>query len=113
MRNTVNRTLSEALSENVATLTARMRALVQSDADALGLGVEVMAFTVGGMHPPVMVAADYQGVVSAELGKVAAVVDAQAFRNQTVPVSEHIRPGDNVRQSAHHPDGFEAIFLNV
>ena len=90
MRNTVNRTLSEALSENVATLTERMRTMVQSDADALGLGVEVMAFTVGGMHPPVMVAADYQGVVSAELGKVTAVVKAQAFRNQTVPFAETV-----------------------
>lgn len=88
MRNTVNHTLSEALSENIAALTARMRAMVQADADALGLGVEVMAFTVGGMHPPVMVAADYEDVVSAELGKATAVMDAQVFRNQTVPGAE-------------------------
>ena len=88
MRNTVNRTLSEALSENVATLTARMRAMVQADADALGLGVEVMAFTLGGMHPPVMVASDYQAVVSAELAKVTAMVNARVFRNQAIPLSE-------------------------
>ena len=88
MRNTVNRTLSEALSENIAALTARMRRMVQSDADALGLGVEVMAFTVGGMHPPVAVAADYEAVVSAELAKATAVVEAQVFRNQTVPAAE-------------------------
>jgi regulator of protease activity HflC (stomatin/prohibitin superfamily) len=88
MRNTVNRTLSEALSENVVTLTNEMRDVVQKDADALGLGVEVMGFTVGGMHPPVAVAPDYQAVVSAELGKVTAVVDAQAFRNKTVPNAE-------------------------
>ena len=88
MRNTVNRTLSEALSENIAALTGRMRAMVQADADALGLGVEVMAFTVGGMHPPVAVAADYEAVVSAELAKATAVVDAQVFRNQTVPAAE-------------------------
>ena len=59
--------------------------MVQQDADALGLGVEVLGFTVGGMHPPVAVAPDYQAVVSAELGKVTAVVNAQAYRNQTVP----------------------------
>ena len=35
-----------------------------------------------------MVASDYQGVVSAELGKVTAVVNAQVFRNQTVPLAE-------------------------
>ena len=88
MRYTVNRTLSDALSENVATLTAQMRAMVQQDADALGLGVQVVAFTVGGMHPPVPVAPDYQAVVSAELGKVTATVNAQAYRNQTVPAAE-------------------------
>jgi regulator of protease activity HflC (stomatin/prohibitin superfamily) len=88
MRSTVNRTLSDALSQNVVTLTNQMRGMVQQDADALGLGVEVVAFTVGGMHPPVMVASDYQAVVSAEVGKVTAVVNAQVFRNETVPAAE-------------------------
>jgi len=88
MRTTVDRTLAEALSENLVALTARMRTMVQTEADALGLGVEVLGFTVGGMHPPVMVAGDYEAVVSAELGKVTAVVNAQAFRNRTVPYAE-------------------------
>jgi len=88
MRSTVNRTLSEALSENVVALTGRMRAMVQQDADALGLGVDVITFTVGGMHPPVSVASDYEDVVSAEISKVTAVVNAQVFRNQNVPMAE-------------------------
>ena len=88
MRNTVNRTLTDALSENVAALTSHMRAMVQQDADALGLGVHVEAFTVGGMHPPVPVAPAYQAVVSAELGKMTAIVNAQVYRNQTVPAAE-------------------------
>jgi regulator of protease activity HflC (stomatin/prohibitin superfamily) len=88
MRNTVNHTLAEALSENVVTTTARMRAMVQQDADALALGVEIVGFTVSGMHPPVLVAPDYQAVVSAELGRVTAVVNAQAVRNRTVPLAE-------------------------
>jgi regulator of protease activity HflC (stomatin/prohibitin superfamily) len=88
MRSTVNRTLDQALSANLVMLTARMRAVVQQEADAMGLGVEVMAFTVGGMHPPVMVASDYQAVVSAELGKVTAVVSAEAYRNETLPAAE-------------------------
>jgi regulator of protease activity HflC (stomatin/prohibitin superfamily) len=91
MRTTVNRTLAEALSENVVITTARMRTMVQQDADALGLGVEVLSFTVGGLHPPVSVAADYQAVVSAELGKVTAVVNAEAERNRTVPFAEAAR----------------------
>jgi regulator of protease activity HflC (stomatin/prohibitin superfamily) len=88
MRSTVNRTLSEALSENVVQLTNRMREMVQQDADSLGLGVEVVTFTVGGMHPPVSVASEYQAVVSAELRKVTAVVNAQVYRNQNVPAAE-------------------------
>ena len=88
MRSTVNRTLTEALSENVVTLTAQMRDMVQREADALGLGVELVGFTVGGMHPPVPVAGDYQAVVSAELQKVTAEVKAQVFRNRTVPAAE-------------------------
>jgi len=100
MRSTVNRTLAEALSENVVTLTRNMRTTVQSDADALGLGVEVMGFTVGGMHPPVMVAPDYQAVVSAELRKVTAVVNAQVYRNQTVPAAEaSVLISENVARS--------------
>ena len=51
MRSTVNRTLSDALSENVATLTGQMRAMVQQDANALGLGVEVVALH-GWRHAP-------------------------------------------------------------
>ncbi len=88
MRNTVNRTLTDALSENLAALTARMRDMMQQEADALGLGVHVEAFTVGGMHPPVPVAQAYQAVVSAEVGKTTAIVNAQAYRNRTVPEAE-------------------------
>jgi membrane protease subunit HflK len=88
MKSTVGRTLAEVLSENVAALTAEMRAMVQADADALGLGVEVVGFTVGGMHPPVRVAADYQAVVSAELDKTTAAIDARAYRNEIAPAAE-------------------------
>lgn len=106
MRSTVNRTLDEALSENIVALTARMRAMVQRDADALGLGVKVVAFTMGGMHPPVPVAPDYQAVVSAELGKVTAAVNAEAFRNQTLPAAEAAVVTD---VDAAQADGAEAL----
>jgi hypothetical protein len=49
MRNTVNLTLSDALSQNVAVLTGRMREMIQREADALGLGVEVLGVH-GGRH---------------------------------------------------------------
>jgi regulator of protease activity HflC (stomatin/prohibitin superfamily) len=88
MRNTVDRTLADALSENVARVTAQMRTMVQRDADALGLGVEILGFTVGGMHPPVPVAPAYEAVVSAGISKGTAVVNADAYRNQTLPEAE-------------------------
>ena len=83
MRSTVNRTLDEALSENLAKLAASMRDMVQADADSLGLGVEVVAFAIGGLHPPVRVAPDYQAVVSAELRAVTAGVEATADRTKS------------------------------
>jgi regulator of protease activity HflC (stomatin/prohibitin superfamily) len=88
MRNTVNLTLSDALSQNIAGLTQRMRAMIQREADQMGLGVEVLGFTVGGMHPPVPVARDYEAVVSAELRKVTAVVKARVYRVQVLPEAE-------------------------
>jgi membrane protease subunit HflK len=88
MRNTVDRTLADALSENVALVTEQMRMMVQRDADALGLGVEITGFTVGGMHPPVPVAPSYEAVVSAEINKGTAAVNAQAFRNRALPDAE-------------------------
>jgi regulator of protease activity HflC (stomatin/prohibitin superfamily) len=106
MRSTVNRTLAEALSENVVALTSHMRAMVQGDADALGLGIEVVAFTVGGMHPPVTVAPDYQSVVSAEIAKVTAVVNAEVYRNQTVPAAE---ASVLVRQNGAQAAGAQAL----
>jgi regulator of protease activity HflC (stomatin/prohibitin superfamily) len=100
-RSTVNRTLSEALSENVSTLTSHMRDMIQQDADALGLGVEILGFTVGGMHPPVPVATDYQAVISAELRKKTAVVDAQAFRITTLSEAERaVLLGHNAARGA-------------
>lgn len=106
MRNTVNRTLSDALSENVAKLADRIRAMVQQDADSLGLGVTIVGFTVGGMHPPVAVAASYEAVVSAQISRVTAVVNAQVFRNQTLPAAED---SVLVRANAARAEGEELL----
>jgi regulator of protease activity HflC (stomatin/prohibitin superfamily) len=65
-----------------------MRAMVQAEADSLALGVHVVDFTIGGMHPPVLVATDYQAVVSAALSKTTAAIEAQADRNTIVPAAE-------------------------
>jgi regulator of protease activity HflC (stomatin/prohibitin superfamily) len=106
MRATVDRTLAAAMSENVATLAASIRTKIQADADMFGLGVEIVDFTIAGMHPPVAVAADYQAVVSAELGKVTAIVNAQAARNQSLPAA---KSAALVATSVAQADGAAAI----
>ena len=108
MRSTVDLTLSDALSQNIATLTGQMRQMVQQEADTLGLGVAIISFTVGGMHPPVPVASAYEEVVSAELGRVTAAVDAQAYRNATVPAAEAaVIAGENAARA----EGLENMAL--
>jgi regulator of protease activity HflC (stomatin/prohibitin superfamily) len=106
MRNTVNRTLTEAISENMLTLTARMRAMVQQDANAMGLGVQVVAFTVGGFHPPVPVALAYEDVVSAQLGMVTAVAGAEGYQNQTMPAAA---AATLMSENTANADGAEAL----
>ncbi len=49
------------------------------------------------MHPPVEVAAAYQAVVSAELGKVTAIVEAHAQRNRDRPGGGGRRRGQRQR----------------
>jgi regulator of protease activity HflC (stomatin/prohibitin superfamily) len=88
LRATVSRTLDQALSENVGKLTAHIQASVQSHADALGLGVQVVSFTIHGMHPPMSVARAYQAVVSAQVGEVTAHADATSYENRTVPEAQ-------------------------
>src|SRR5207302_9204239 len=64
------------------------------------------AFTVGGMHPPVAVASSYESVVSAQLNRTTAVVNAQALRNQVIPAAQ-----DTVlrRANAARAEGAEAL----
>jgi regulator of protease activity HflC (stomatin/prohibitin superfamily) len=80
--------------------------MIQQDADALGLGVEILGFTVGGMHPPVNVARDYQAVVSAEVQKTTSVVNAQVYRARLLPEAEA-----SVVEGANraHAEGAEAL----
>ena len=60
------------------------------------------------MHPPVPVASAYEEVVSAELGRVTAAVDAQAYRNATVPAAEAaVIAGENAARA----EGLENMAL--
>ncbi len=82
---TVDRSLDQVLSENLAGFTHDVAVAVQTDADALELGVEILDMTVGGMHPPVVVAAEYEAVVSAQVGRDTLVIGARAEAERDVP----------------------------
>jgi regulator of protease activity HflC (stomatin/prohibitin superfamily) len=88
MRITVDRTLEQALSENVSVQASRVREMIEEEAKSLGLGVEVVAFNIAAMHPPAGVARDYQAVVSAELARTTSIIKARANQNEILPKAE-------------------------
>jgi regulator of protease activity HflC (stomatin/prohibitin superfamily) len=88
MRITVDRTLEQALSENVSVQASRVREMIEEEAKFLGLGVEVVAFNIAAMHPPAGVARDYQAVVSAELARTTSIIKARANQNEILPKAE-------------------------
>jgi regulator of protease activity HflC (stomatin/prohibitin superfamily) len=60
------------------------------------------------MHPPVPVAPAYEEVVSAQVAKVTAVVNAQADRNRQVPAAESaVVAGENTARA----EGLRALGL--
>ncbi len=67
-------------AEAAKTLTDR----IQTAADEVGLGVEIVFLGLQGVHPPVEVAADYQKVIGAVQQKQKLILEAQAMRNRTL-----------------------------
>ncbi|MFH1468296.1 MAG: protease modulator HflK [Pseudomonadota bacterium] len=85
---TVDRSLDQVLSEGLMDLSERVAAELQRESDTHGLGVEVVAFTLRGLHPPVAVAADYQAVVASQIDTVTYVMEAQGYREGALPKAE-------------------------
>lgn len=85
MTRIIGRSLDEVLSENLETLAETLETDVAAEADRLGLGIEVVDLTVLALHPPVAVAPDYQAVVGAEIERETLVLEAEAYRAETIP----------------------------
>ena len=88
MTKTVMRSLDDVLSENLGAVAADFRAAIQAAADQAGLGIEIVDFTLMGLHPPVDVAADYQAVVAAQIERETRVLEARAYENEELPRAE-------------------------
>jgi len=57
---------------------------IQAAADKAGLGVEIVFVGLQGIHPPPEVASDYQKVIGAIQKKQASILDAEAYRVETL-----------------------------
>lgn len=71
---------------------------VQQEADAQGLGVEILFVGVQSVHPPVSVAPAFQSVVGALEQREAAILEARAYTNSALPVAR--AEADRVRLEA-------------
>ena len=85
---TVDQTLDKVLSGTIGDFSARIGQGVQAEADEHGLGIEVLAFSLLGLHPPVAVANDYQSVVAAQIDRGTYIMEAQAYRYGALPKAE-------------------------
>ncbi|MAA78371.1 MAG: hypothetical protein CL916_03860 [Deltaproteobacteria bacterium] len=79
------RTLRDALSENLQILADDVLKQIQQKAVALELGLMPISFTFSALHPPVSVARDYQSVVSAQIDQQSTIIRAQAYRIKSIP----------------------------
>ena len=88
MEATVDRTLDEVLSKDIGNFAAEMHRAVQNQADEKGLGVEVVSLNLRGLHPPVVLAEEYQSVVAAQLDRKTYMIDAEAYRQSALPMAK-------------------------
>jgi regulator of protease activity HflC (stomatin/prohibitin superfamily) len=84
-RSCAERTLQEALSENLQILAQEVLTEIQQEATEQQLGLLPISFTFSALHPPVSVARDYQGVVSAQIDKESTLIRAHAYRLKSLP----------------------------
>ncbi len=85
---TTDKSLDEVLSENMQSFTKQVVTEVQRVAQRNHLGLEILAFNLLGLHPPLQVAGDYQAVASAQVDRETRIIQAQAYRMETLPAAE-------------------------
>lgn len=93
MAATVDRTLDEVLSKDIGSFSARLRDALQQQANEKGLGVELVALNLRGLHPPVALATEYQSVIAAQLDRTTYIIDAEAYQQSTLPKAQAAAEG--------------------
>jgi regulator of protease activity HflC (stomatin/prohibitin superfamily) len=84
MHETANRTLEEALSENLNLLAAKVTENIAAEISQVSIGIEPVLFTFSALHPPVSVAESYQQVVSAQIERDTRIIRAETYQKRSL-----------------------------
>ena len=87
-RYTVSADLLHLLAEQRGAAAAELAKNIQDRADDLTLGIDIVAVSLQGVHPPVEVGQAFEDVVGAIEEKHASVLEADAYRYKEVPAAE-------------------------
>ncbi len=85
MEQTSSRTLEAALSENLLGLAQLVTREIQNRIGQYQIGIEPLLFTFTALHPPVLVAKNYQDVVSAQIDQQTTVLRAEQYQLSSLP----------------------------
>lgn len=77
--------LEDVMASGRQQAATELRTLIQQQADAQNLGVEVMFVGLQDVHPPVQIAEAYEAVVSATQERETRVLNAEAYRAEVLP----------------------------
>jgi len=78
----------ELLGSHRAEAATTLKERFQTRADASKLGVAIVGVSLQGIHPPVEIGESFQDVVGAMEEKEASIMEAEAYRNETLPAAE-------------------------
>ncbi|MEM7504813.1 MAG: protease modulator HflK [Pseudomonadota bacterium] len=79
LMSTVNRSLDDVLSENTTVLAERIEEETRARIGEYAIGAEIIGLSFQGLHPPVVVAEDYQAVVSAQHEREIAILTSRSY----------------------------------
>ncbi len=77
--------IDDALTVGLESLRARVRDLAQRRLDTLGLGIELVAFEINALTPPLATAAAFADVTSAQVEARTTLETARTYRAQAAP----------------------------
>jgi len=100
-RYTVSADVLHLIAEQRGAAAAELAKNIQDRADDLTLGIDIVAVSLQGIHPPVEVGQAFEDVVGAIEEKHASVLEADAYRYKEVPAAEAEAKGIELKARAY------------